>query len=497
VNEAGPIPTPSHWARVQLAAGHSGAGLWDLSSQVPEARVTVGSGPDAGWNVQAPEVAPVHFELYWDGSSLWVSPAMAGTLTVDGERVQSWRQLAGRCRVQFGQAAMMVESSQAVLAPGAQAYGAAAAASYQGYQAPGDDSTLMAPAPATGELELHDLSPIAGESTMIFDGSDGGFDLEGESTRMVDASTTPPPMAPMAPPIAPPPTGRPGFGGVAPAPSRPVAPTLTPMQSPMIPSSPSSSPPPAGGMKTQILDTSSLGLGEFNDETRPPLGSTQASTDVLPRPFSAPPPPGSAGGATAKFALPPSGADAAGPTGGSKLQLPPMRTLVLLGVTLVVALGGLGLIFWRKSQRQEAAAQAAQAAAASQTGQAEAAAAAVRERIENARNAQREAEARLLATAEPRITAALTAARTAAEASLPRDATPELAASTLVAAERDALEKLGVEALGSNDYTTAFACFQRLAREHPGGPYAAMVPILRSKLPCTGGVGPDGRPCTR
>ena len=174
-----------------------------------------------------------------------------------------------------------------------------------------------------------------------------------------------------------------------------------------------------------------------------------------------------------------------------------MRTLVLLGVTLVVALGGLGLIFWRKSQRQEAAAQAAQAAAASQTGQAEAAAAAVRERIENARNAQREAEARLLATAEPRITAALTAARTAAEASLPRDATPELAASTLVAAERDALEKLGVEALGSNDYTTAFACFQRLAREHPGGPYAAMVPILRSKLPCTGGVGPDGRPCTR
>lgn len=494
MKEAGPIPTPSHWARVQLAAGHSGAGLWDLSSQVPEARVTVGSGPDAGWNVQAPEVAPVHFELYWDGSSLWVSPAMAGTLTVDGERVQSWRQLAGRCRVQFGQAAMMVESSQAVLAPGAQAYGAAAA-SYQGYQAPGDDSTLMAPAPATGELELHDLSPIAGESTMIFDGGDGGFDLEGESTRMVDASTTPP-MAPMAPPIAPPPTGRPGFGGVAPAPARPVAPTLTPMQSPMIPSSPSSSPPPAGGMKTQILDTSSLGLGEFNDETRPPLGATPASTDVLPRPFSAPPPPGSAGGATAKFALPPSGADAAGPT-GSKLQLPPMRTLVLLGVTLVVALGGLGLIFWRKSQRQEAAAQAAQAAAASQTGQAEAAAAAVRQRIETARNAQREAEARLLATAEPRITAALAAARTAAEAGLPRDATPEIAASTLVAAERDALEKLGVEALGSNDYTTAFACFQRLAREHPGGPYAAMVPILRSKLPCTGGVGPDGRPCTR
>lgn len=490
MNEAGPIPTPSHWARVQLAAGHSGAGLWDLSSQVPEARVTVGSGPDAGWNVLGPDVAPVHFELYWDGSSLWVSPPMAGSLTVDGERVQSWRQLTGRCRIQFGQAAMMVESSQSVgiAMPGvaaAQGYGAA-----QGYQAPGDDATLMGPV-GTGELDLHELAPIAGESTMIFD-ADGGFDLEGESTRMVDAGAPP-----MAPPMAPPPMGRPAFGGVSPGPSRPVAPTLTPMTL-MDPqgSSGHGSSPPGGGMKTQILDTSSLGLGEFNDETRPPLGASQASTDVLPRPFSAPPPPNSAAAATGKFAMPPSGADAEKPT-GSKFQLPPMRTLILLGVTLVIALGGLGLIFWRKSQRQAEAAQAAQAAETNQTGEAEAAAAAVRQRIEAARTAQREAEGRLLATAEPRITAALTAARTAAEAALPRDTTPEVAATTLVAAERDALEKLGVEALGSNDYTVAFACFQRLAREHPGGPYAAMVPILRAKLPCTGGVGPDGRPCTR
>ncbi|MCB9623309.1 MAG: hypothetical protein H6723_08205 [Sandaracinus sp.] len=482
---AGPVPTPSHWARVQLAAGQSGAGLWDLSSQVPEARVTVGAGPDAGWNVQGAGVAPVHFELYWDGSSLWVSPPMAGGLTVDGERVQSWRQLTGRCRIEFGQAAMLVESSQSVglAVPTA----APSQPPQQGFMAPGDDSTMMAQgSPITGELDMGDLSPIAGESTMIFDG-DAGFDLEGEATRMLDPGMPPPGPAAPAPPGA---AARPVLGGSGGPSTARGAPTLTPFTMTTPPA-----PPPGGGvpMKTQILDASDLGLvppAAFDDETRPPLGASQAETDVLPRH-----PSGSSSAATGKFAMPPSGADA--PTATSKFQLPPVRTLVLLGVTLVIALGGLGLILWRKSQRQAAAQEAAQAAESNQAGQAEAAAAAVRLRIETAQTAQREAEARILAQAEPRITAALTAARTAAEAATPRDATPEAAAAALVTAERDALEKLGVEALGNNDYALSFSCFQRLAREHPGGPYAAMVPILRAKLPCTGGIGPDGRPCTR
>lgn len=193
--------------------------------------------------------------------------------------------------------------------------------------------------------------------------------------------------------------------------------------------------------------------------------------------------------------MPPAGAEVASTR--AKLQLPPKRTLILLGVTLCVALLGLGVIMMRKSQRREAAARALQEAQANQAGQAEAAAAAVRQRIEQARTAQQEAEARLLAQTEPRIVAALSEARTAAEVGLDRDATPELTSAILASAERDALEKLGINALGQNDYPLAFACFQRLAREHPGGPYTAMVPILRSKLPCSGGVGPDGRPCTR
>lgn len=489
---AGPVATPSHWVRVQLAAGQSAAGLWDLSNQVPEARVTVGAGPDAGWNVQAPGVAPVHFEFYWDGASLWVSPPMAGQLTVDGERVQNWRQIAGRSRVEFGSAAMLVESSQAVglAAPVATqastelAGHAAQVGERRGGLAPSERSTSIPPSP-TGELALDELSLIEGESTMIFDGQ--GVDIEGEATRMLDAG----PPSPVSPVIGSPASAmRPVIGGAVAAHGSPAQPTL--MSFPAVPSPPGGEAP----LRTQILDSSELGLdlASYEEQARPPLRAALVETDVLPRPFSSPSP-GSASGATGKFAMPPAGAEVASTR--AKLQLPPKRTLILLGVTLCVALLGLGVIMMRKSQRREAAARALQEAQANQAGQAEAAAAAVRQRIEQARTAQQEAEARLLAQTEPRIVAALSEARTAAEVGLDRDATPELTSAILASAERDALEKLGINALGQNDYPLAFACFQRLAREHPGGPYTAMVPILRSKLPCSGGVGPDGRPCTR
>ena len=168
---AGPIPTPEHWARVQLAQGQSSAGLWDLSTQLPEARVTVGSGPEAGWNVQGEGVAPVHFELYWDGSSLWVSPPMAGTLTVDGERVQQWRQLAGRCRVEFGRAAFMVESSQSIAVPGAVVSSAPAAAAPE---APADLS----------DYDDDDATFVYQEAPV----ADSVPPLQGDATQMVDPS---------------------------------------------------------------------------------------------------------------------------------------------------------------------------------------------------------------------------------------------------------------------------------------------------------------------
>ncbi|MBX3250271.1 MAG: hypothetical protein KF901_24045 [Myxococcales bacterium] len=459
----GPIPSPTHWARVQLAAGHSSAGLWDLSSQVPEARVTIGSGPEAGWNVSASGVAPVHFELYWDGTSLWVSPPFAGQLLVDGERVQAWRQLAGRARLEFGQAAMLVESSLAIagIAPAARV-GAIT-------QPPEDDATLMAPMMATGELDLADLGPLSNESTMIFDPEAGVDELSGEATRMLDGAADVPLV------------GRPGVGGV-PA-SRPIAPTVTPFGD--VPAS-------AGGFKTQILDTGSFGDATMPPvEDRQPLMASQIPTDVLPRTPSAPPS-GPTVGPTGKFALPPIASAEPAPKG--KLQLPPTRTLVLLGITIVVAAGGLGLIAWRKSQRAEAASAAVEESRAQQEAQAAAAAAEIRARIERARELRQEQEARLAVRVQARVDTALERAREAARAASPRAATEEEIVAAVEQAEHDALEKLAVDALATNDFALALVSFQRLAREHPDGPYATMIPVLRVKLGCGTGVGSEARP---
>ncbi|MDH5491712.1 MAG: hypothetical protein OEY14_07150, partial [Myxococcales bacterium] len=74
-----------HWARVRLVQGDSGAALWDLSGQVPEARIAVGSGPDSGWQVRAPGVTPRHFELMWDGKTLWLTPIDAARVFVAGD----------------------------------------------------------------------------------------------------------------------------------------------------------------------------------------------------------------------------------------------------------------------------------------------------------------------------------------------------------------------------------------------------------------------------
>ena len=297
---------------------------------------------------------------------------------------------------------------------------------------------------------------------MIFDeGADYELDeLPGEATRMLDGDLGSSPFG--------------GGGALTPfgAGPRPSAPTLTPQS----PSSP----------QTQILDTSGLGVAPiepFEDTTRPPLASTLATTDVLPR--------SNAAAETGKFAMPPIPGDA---PAKSKLELPPKRTLIMLGVTIGVALIGLVLIMVRKGQREEEAEEAMRAATQNQTAQAEAALAVVRERIDRTRTAREEIEARYLSDNEARITEVLAAARATALEGLDDEVTPEDTETATRNAERDALEKLGVDALGSNSYPLAFACFQRLAREYPGGPYAGMLAVVRAKLHC---VGPEGRPCAR
>jgi hypothetical protein len=97
-----------------LLKGDSAGGLWDVSSDIPEARIAVGTDDRCGWVVRGAGVAPFHFELYWDGSQLWAgNSAGAPGVTVDGDPLGEWRPITGRARIEFGRAAMLVEASEA------------------------------------------------------------------------------------------------------------------------------------------------------------------------------------------------------------------------------------------------------------------------------------------------------------------------------------------------------------------------------------------------
>lgn len=107
-------PAPTAWARVRLLKGDSAGGLWDVSSDIPEARIAIGCDPRCGWIVNGSGVAPFHFEVYWDGSVLWAgNSAGAPDVRLDGEALGDWRPISGRARIEFGRAAMLVEASEA------------------------------------------------------------------------------------------------------------------------------------------------------------------------------------------------------------------------------------------------------------------------------------------------------------------------------------------------------------------------------------------------
>jgi len=108
-------PNPTAWARVRLLKGDSAGGLWDVSSDIAEARIAIGSDPRCGWVVNGGGVAPFHFEIYWDGNVLWAgNSAGAPDVRIDGEQLGDWRPVSGRARIEFGRAAMLVEASDAV-----------------------------------------------------------------------------------------------------------------------------------------------------------------------------------------------------------------------------------------------------------------------------------------------------------------------------------------------------------------------------------------------
>jgi hypothetical protein len=95
--------------------GESTAQGWELVGSLGQTTFSVGSGSQSTWQVRGEGVQPLHFTLHWDGTILRVADlANHGDVRVDGVRVGSaWHPLMGHARLEFGCAAMMVDSSAA------------------------------------------------------------------------------------------------------------------------------------------------------------------------------------------------------------------------------------------------------------------------------------------------------------------------------------------------------------------------------------------------
>jgi len=190
-------PAPTSWARVRLLKGDSTGGLWDVSSEIPEARIAIGTDPQCGWVVKGSGVAPFHFEVYWDGNVLWAgNSAGAPDVRVDGEPLGEWRPISGRARIEFGRAAMLVEASDAVarasVAPQARDSQVPIANEQTRIAAPRDERREVY---ATGGSALHRMPPPGA----LEDG--GSATAGGDATRVLslaeaEASRPAPPAMP-------------------------------------------------------------------------------------------------------------------------------------------------------------------------------------------------------------------------------------------------------------------------------------------------------------
>lgn len=98
----------SSWARAELLVGDSARTSILFEEAGGEARVSVGTHPNCEWQVRADGVTPIHLELYWTGTSLFLSDA-AGPLLANGETVRGWRAVEGVVVVEFGSARLRLE----------------------------------------------------------------------------------------------------------------------------------------------------------------------------------------------------------------------------------------------------------------------------------------------------------------------------------------------------------------------------------------------------
>lgn len=446
------------WARAQLVRGSSAGATWEISAEYPEARLTLGTDPSAGWPIQASGVQPVHCELFWDGTALWVGDTHgAGGVFLDGQRVSDWVQIQGPAELRFGAAALDIETSP-----------------------PEQQQMASRPdeAPSVTRVDMLLPSESARGGGPIFGGAasdDSIPDLDGDATRVVASPLERPPVADVLADL------RPRLGGdnqapgaaeatrmvalppAAPAPAvPPPRPTkdVRPPSAPPSPNPPSAAPPPP----------------------EEPVASAAATPPAAGAPAFAPPPAAPEAPATkSKFGplldrlgplleklKPESSAEVVDASGGKKGQSLPTRTWIMLAVTLVAAVG---LLLWEEEPPESVPPPPPSAAAAP-----------------NSAATPAESPGTPEPTAANGPPAEPVAAPTTAEEPEPVE---------LIADEgQGTLQRRAADHYIAGRYVEALTYYRRLAQIDPtSAAYATMVRILERLTQCQNGVGPGGEPC--
>lgn len=469
-------PRSDAWARANLTRGSSGGQIWEISSEYPEARLTLGNDPSAGWPIDAHGVAPVACELFWDGQALWVADtAQAGGVFLDGMRVTDWVQIQGPAELRFGQAALDIETS----VPSGQ--------------------RMMSNPQSAKPVTVTDfvLPPEQRPSSPLFGGAAGDLnvpDLDAEKTRMVspalvdDGKTAHQLVVPEAPAL----DLRPRLGGAIGAPAGPAshaneATRMVPIPTPSTPAAPPSigtpisaprpppmvplagppapvvaPPPPSPVMQAPPPPSPPpIALGG-PDPLAPPMPAVPGAPDMG---FAAPPPPAAPqeakGSPLAKVwdKLKPEKPETTGK------QAMPTRTWILLGVTVAVTVGWL---LWDDTP-EEVAAPPRPAVATPATP--EPAPAPV-------------ADPTPPPVADPTPPPVAEGTPPVAEPTAPPSPPAGAGSDTGdEATDGPTLARRAADAYSAGDLAAALAAYQELASQHPDEPaYAAMVRILQRRV---------------
>lgn len=527
------------WARARLKRGSSTGEVWEIGSEYPEARLSIGTDPSAGWPIQAAGVQPLHCELFWDGQSLWVADSYAtGAVYLDGQRVGDWVQVQGPAELRLGQASLELETSTPAHERMASSPNEARPVTVTDMVLPerrsqaifggaaGDDSIPDLESAATRvvaspfELELEaERTRIAGPGHLP-PPSSGAADLRprlggasgtngapsAEATRMVAMPIPPAPAAPT--------TAAAQSLASAPAPVTAAAQSLAPAPVVAPPPAPIASSPPAPALPSPPQ------LPAVPDPSVVPPAPAQAEAPAFVGPPADPtreaakkkPPVQEALAKVLAKLKPEKSEDVLAKSGAAKGQTVPTRTWIMLAVTLLAAVG---VLLWEDEPAEVAAPQQqvqAQGGAAAAPSTAQPTAVQPAGPTPAPTDPAAVADPSAAVPSAPAPTAPTAAADPGAPPTLPTPAVvPPVAAPPAAQTPSTApaspggrrnepppptLARQAIDHYIHGRYADALVLYRQLALQSPGDPaYTTMVRILERRLECAGGSGPGGMPC--